>query len=70
MGKKAKPFFKAIWKDKSGATAIEYGLIVGIMAALLIAALGTYSDNLEDLFKAITDQLSSLTDQINNPTQN
>ena len=57
---------KSFWEDESGATAIEYGLIVGIMAAVIITVLGAFGDNLSDLFSAITDQLDSVTETIKN----
>lgn len=55
---------KDLWEDESGATAIEYGLIVGIMAALLVAVLGMFGDSLKGLFTAITDMLGDATDQV------
>ncbi len=61
-------FLKILWEDESGATAIEYGLIVGIMAALLVTVLTSFSENLTDLFEAITDKLGEVTDDIKNPS--
>ncbi|MGD9504774.1 MAG: Flp family type IVb pilin [Syntrophobacteraceae bacterium] len=54
----------ALWKDESGVTAIEYGLIAGLMAALLIGVLSGFNDKLSDLFSAINDKISSATDEI------
>ncbi len=48
----------AFWKDESGATAVEYGLIAGVMAALLVVVLGIFGDNLKELFTAIAEKLS------------
>ena len=56
---------KRLWDDESGATAIEYGLIAGIMAALLVTVLGAFSDKLTGLFTAITDKLDQVTENIN-----
>lgn len=56
----------SLWNDESGATAIEYGLIAGIMAALLVTVLGGFSEKLDLLFTAITDKLEKVTDTINN----
>ncbi len=39
---------------RTGRTAIEYGLIAGLMAALLIGVLTGFSDKLGDLFSAIS----------------
>ncbi len=55
---------KRLWDDESGATAIEYGLIVGIMSALLVTALGVFGDNLQNLFEAIADTLGDATDEV------
>ncbi len=40
-------------KDESGATAIEYGLIAGIVSVAIIAAFGLFGDDLMALMKAI-----------------
>ena len=45
------------WRDDSGVTAVEYGLIAGVMAALLVAVLGVFGDNLKELFDAIAGTL-------------
>ena len=45
--------FKGFLKDEDGATAIEYGLIAGLIAVVLIAALTTLGGNLKDSFNAI-----------------
>ena len=63
-----KRLLKKLWKDESGATAIEYGLIAGIMAALLVTVLGGFSEKLGLLFDAISDQLEETTEKIKNPT--
>jgi pilus assembly protein Flp/PilA len=60
-----KKTIKALWKDESGVTAIEYGLIAGLMAAVLVVVLGVFSDKLKDLFDAISGKLEETTDNIN-----
>ena len=55
---------KELWNDESGVTAIEYGLIAGLMSAALIVALGLFSDQLKTLFEAITVKLGEVTDDI------
>lgn len=52
---------KNFWNDEAGATAIEYGLIAGLIAVALIAALTTLETGLSDLFKAIGEKLSGIT---------
>lgn len=42
-------FFARLWKDRSGATAIEYGLIAVLIAVAIISgatALGTSVNNM------------------------
>jgi pilus assembly protein Flp/PilA len=41
---------KAFWVDENGASAVEYGLIVGLIAVLLIAVLILLGGGLEGLF--------------------
>jgi pilus assembly protein Flp/PilA len=38
--------FKKFAKDESGATAIEYGLIVALIAVVIISAITTLGTNL------------------------
>ncbi len=46
-------------KDESGATAIEYGLIAGLMAVLIITALNTFGTGLTDTFTNIGTKLTT-----------
>ena len=43
-------------KDR-GATAVEYGLLVGLIAVLLIAGLGVLGPHLRDLFSNVGNQI-------------
>ena len=45
--------FAALVENEKGATAVEYGLIVGLIAVALIGALGLMSGALQDLFGRI-----------------
>ncbi|MET0482908.1 MAG: Flp family type IVb pilin [Aestuariivirgaceae bacterium] len=45
-------------KDKSGVTAIEYGLIAAFIAVALIAVLPGLSTNLSGVFTRISTQLA------------
>ncbi|WP_313336825.1 Flp family type IVb pilin [Comamonas sp.] len=51
---------KNFWNDEEGATAIEYGLIAGLVAVALIVALGNLEGGLSDLFTSIGTKLSDL----------
>jgi pilus assembly protein Flp/PilA len=47
-------------KDTSGATAIEYGLIAGLVSIVIITALTLLGPQLTSVFEAITDALSNV----------
>jgi pilus assembly protein Flp/PilA len=47
----------AFLRNEQGATAIEYGLIVGLIAAVVIAILTTTGTNLNSLFTTISGAL-------------
>lgn len=44
-------------KDESGATAIEYGLIAGLVAVAIIAALSALGGSLTSLFTSVSSEL-------------
>jgi pilus assembly protein Flp/PilA len=44
-------------KEAKGATAVEYGLMVGLIAAVIIAAVGFLGDDLNGLFEQIVTAL-------------
>ena len=46
-----------IIKDESGATAIEYGLIVALIAAVSVAGFGLLGDNLLLLLNGVAADL-------------
>ncbi len=45
-------------KDESGATAIEYGLIAGLIAVVIIGAVSTLGKNVANKFNAVANNLS------------
>lgn len=51
-------FIKNFWKDEEGATAIEYGLIAGLVAVGLLTALTSIGQNLRNVFCDIADALA------------
>jgi pilus assembly protein Flp/PilA len=48
-------------KDESGATAIEYGLIAGLVAVAAIAALSALGTSLDTLFSNVATTVASAT---------
>ena len=47
--------------DESGATAIEYGLTVAVIAVAIITTLNSLSSNLKNTFNYVGTQLGSAT---------
>jgi pilus assembly protein Flp/PilA len=45
-------------RDESGATAIEYGLIAGLIAVVIIATITTVGSNLSNKFNAVAANLT------------
>lgn len=44
-------------KDEDGATAIEYGLIAGLIAVVIISALAILGDELKTAFTGISNAI-------------
>lgn len=44
-------------EEEKGATAVEYGLLVGLIAVAIIVTVGILGKQLDGLFKTITDAL-------------
>ncbi|GAU81881.1 Flp family type IVb pilin [Bosea sp. 2KB_26] len=55
-----KNLFARFAKDESGATAIEYGLIAGLIAVVIIGTVTTLGTDLSDLFKRISGELTKV----------
>jgi pilus assembly protein Flp/PilA len=50
-------FVTRFMKDESGATAIEYGLIVALIAVVIITAVTTVGTSLSSKFQTINTNL-------------
>jgi pilus assembly protein Flp/PilA len=50
---------KSLLQDESGATAIEYGLIAGLVSIAIIAALTLLGGNLSTLFNTVATTVST-----------
>jgi pilus assembly protein Flp/PilA len=44
-------------KSEKGATAVEYGLMVGLIAVVIITVVATLGDQLAALFQDVSDEL-------------
>jgi pilus assembly protein Flp/PilA len=49
--------FNAFLRDEEGATAIEYGLIVGLIAAVIILVVTGVGTKLQSLFTTVSSSL-------------
>ena len=45
------------WNDEDGATAIEYGLIAGLIAVAIIGVLTALGENLDGMFTKISNAI-------------
>jgi pilus assembly protein Flp/PilA len=45
------------FKDEEGATAVEYGLIVALIAAVIVAIVAILGGKINTAFKTVSDQL-------------
>ena len=54
-----KKLFVRFLKDQSGVTAIEYGLIAGLVAVTIIGALGILSGGLITIFTTVGTDLTN-----------
>ena len=46
------------WRDEDGATAIEYGLIAGLIAVVIIGSLTLIGKNMDSSFEKIGTAIS------------
>jgi pilus assembly protein Flp/PilA len=49
--------FKTFWADEEGATAIEYGLMAALIAAVLVTSVTAIGTNLQTLFTSIAGKI-------------
>ena len=56
--KEMKTLFALFWKDESGVTAIEYGLIAGLISVVILVALTAIGTSLQGLFQTIATALA------------
>ena len=53
-------FFRRLRKDENGATAIEYGLIAGLISVVIITAVTIAGSRLNEVFSYIGTSLSNV----------
>jgi len=50
---------RKFFKNESGATAIEYGLIAALVAVAIIGAVTTLGENTSSTFNSVSAQMAS-----------
>ena len=53
-------FFRKLRKDENGATAIEYGLIAGLISVVIITAVTLVGSTLSDVFNKVGTTLQTV----------
>jgi pilus assembly protein Flp/PilA len=51
---------KSLWNDESGATAVEYGIMVALIAVAIIVAVAALGDTLNGLFESVETELGNV----------
>jgi pilus assembly protein Flp/PilA len=51
-------FVTQFLKDESGATAIEYGLIVALIAVVIVGAITTIGTGMGEKFQEVSDKVN------------
>ena len=55
---KAQSFARRFSREETGATAVEYGLIVGLIAVVIVVAVATLGGTLNGFFVKVNDTLA------------
>jgi pilus assembly protein Flp/PilA len=58
-----KKMIKRFLMEEDGVTAIEYGLIAGLVAVVIIIALTTVGSGLNSIFGTVSTELETAADQ-------
>lgn len=58
-GIKMTNLIQRFWNDEEGATAIEYGLIAGLVAVAIVTILSTLGGQLQVIFTKISTALTA-----------
>ena len=57
---KLNKLLKAILEDRSGATAVEYGLIVALIVIAMIAALNTFANETISMWDRVSTAMTNV----------
>ncbi|HSG33294.1 MAG TPA: Flp family type IVb pilin [Sphingomonadaceae bacterium] len=59
---KTNNLLKAILEDRSGATAVEYGLIAALIVIAMISSLNTFANETVGMWGRVINDMSEVTD--------
>ncbi|WP_018998293.1 Flp family type IVb pilin [Hirschia maritima] len=65
FGKKVRNLFKQVWSDRSGATAIEYGLMASLIAVAIITGARVMGEETGDGFENLGEKWQEAVDSQN-----
>jgi pilus assembly protein Flp/PilA len=54
-----KAMIQKFFQEEEGATAVEYGLLVALIAVVIMAAVGTLGTNLNTKFSSVATSIGS-----------
>ena len=57
--KEIQMFLQRLVQDEEGATAVEYGVLVALIIAAVVAIIATLGGQINDAFKSVVDALPS-----------
>jgi pilus assembly protein Flp/PilA len=49
---------RKLWRDEEGATMVEYGIMVALIAAVCITVVATLGTQIQTVFTNITDKIA------------
>jgi pilus assembly protein Flp/PilA len=49
---------RKLWRDEEGATMVEYGIMVALIAAVCITVVATLGEQIQTVFTNITDAIA------------
>jgi len=53
-------FQRLLHDDEEGATAVEYGLIIALIAAVIVGVVSILGGEIRDAFQSVVDQLQGV----------
>lgn len=49
-------FARRVWRDERGATAIEYGLIIGLVVVAMMMSIESIGETVSDMWTLVADE--------------